>query len=527
MSEDAALPAVAPAEPAPERADLAAWLAVAAGTLGAFMAVLDISVVNSSLPVLQGEIGATQSEGTWVSTAYLVAEIIVIPLTAWLERLLGLRMLLMTAALAFVGFSMLCGVAPDLQTIIVGRIGQGFAGGVLMPTALSIIARRLPPQQQAVGMALFACAVIVGPIVGPLVGGWLTESISWRYAFFMNLPICAGLMVLLIVGLTADKGDLSEFRNADWAGIAGMALGLGGMTVLLEEGHREQWFSSPLIRMLAGVAVVGFGLIAWGQKRSARPVVRLALLRNASLASVIALMLVAGALMFSAMFSVPQFLAVIAQYNSIQSGQVISLAGVTAIVGAGLYPVLVAWVDIRVLVGGAFLVQALAAFVSTRLTASSDGWVFGVTMMLLGGGMTMAALPLQQVALSSVPNEDAADASSLYVVSRNLGASIGLAAVASFQDQRLDVHHWQLQGSLAANDPAVQQALAQKALSFGGGPEGLMAAYRAMDAQVMVDALVMSFNDVFLALSVLTLLVAPLAMFLKPIDPAKAGGMAH
>ncbi len=508
-------------------ADLAAWLAVAAGTLGAFMAMLDISVVNSALPTIQGEIGATQSEGTWVSTAYLVAEIVVIPLTAWLERLLGLRLFLMAASLMFIGFSMLCGIAADLQTMIIGRVGQGLAGGALVPTALSIIARRLPPHQQAMGMALFASAIIVGPVVGPLLGGWLTENVSWHYAFFMNLPICVALMVLLVVGLPADKGNWGELREADWAGIVGMALALGGLTVLLEEGHREQWFSSSLIRGLAGVTLVGAVLVTWGQMRAKRPVMRLALLADPSLAAVNGLMMTAGALMFSSMFAVPQFLASIAHYNAIQSGQVISVAGVTAIVGAAIYPVLVARLDIRLLVGVAFLVQSSAAYLATHLSAASDGGVFMVTMMLLGAGMTMAALPLQQVALSSVDEENSGDASSLYVVARNLGASIGLAAVASFQDQRLDVHHWQLNAALAANDPAVQQSLTQRAASYGGGPEGLEAAYRALDGQVMLDAVVMSFNDVFLALAVLTLLVAPLALLLKPIDPARAGGMAH
>lgn len=514
-------------EPAYQKADAAAWLAVAAGTLGAFMAMLDISVVNSALPVIQGEIGATQSEGTWIGTAYLTAEIVVIPLTGWLERLLGLRRFLIGAALMFISFSMLCGSAPDLVTMIIGRLGQGLAGGTLVPTALTIVARRLPPQQQAMGMAVFACAILLGPIVGPLLGGWLTENMSWRYAFFMNLPICGALLVMLFVGLEREAGNLSELARADLAGIAGMALGLGGMTVLLEEGHREAWFESTTIQALALVAAVGFALVAYGQLTHRRPIIRLALLRHPSLASVIALMVVAGALMFSSMFAVPQFLAAVAHYNAVQSGAVIAAAGGTAIVASGLYPLAVAKLDIRLLVGVSFLVQALAAYVVTGLSAVSDGAVMTLAMVLLGGGLTMAALPLQQVALSSVDEADAGDASSLYVVARNLGASIGLAGVASFQDQRIDVHHWQIASSLAANDSAVQAEMAARTLGYGGGPEGLAAAYRAMDGQIMLDALVMSFNDVFLALALATLAVAPLAMFLRPIDPARAGGMAH
>ncbi|NBC35960.1 DHA2 family efflux MFS transporter permease subunit [Novosphingobium sp. FSY-8] len=491
------------------------------------MAMLDISVVNSALPVIQGEIGATQSEGTWIGTAYLTAEIVVIPLTGWFDRMLGLRRFLLIASIWFVGFSMLCGIAPDLNTMILGRVGQGLAGGAMIPTAMTIMATRLPPAQQAIGMACFAAAALLGPIVGPLLGGWMTEHYSWRYAFFMNLPICAGLVVLLLMGLKHRDGDWQELRRADWAGIAGMVLGLGGLTVLLEEGHREQWFDSGLIRALALVSVTGFALVAAGQRLALRPVIRLSLLRNRSLAAVVCLMLVAGGLMFSTMFAVPQFLATIAGNNALQSGQVIAMAGGTAIFASALFPVLVSRVDVRLLVGGAFLVQAGASLMATHLSPMSDGATFSITMVLLGLGLTLAALPLQQVAISSVPAEDAGEASSLYVVARNMGASVGLAAVASFQDQRLELHHWQLHAGLAANDGAVQGQLAQYAGQWGGGPEGLVAAYRLIDNQVLREALVMSFNDVFMALATATLLVMPMVLLLRPISSARAGGMGH
>lgn len=165
-----------PARRGEERADLSAWLAVAAGSLGALLATLDVSIVNSALPTIQGEIGASGSEGTWIATSFLVAEIIIIPLSAWLERLLGLRTLLLIAVVMFTAFSMLCGIATDLTTMIIGRAGQGLMGGALIPTAMTIVATRLPARQQPIGMALFGVTVILGPVVGPLLGGWLTES---------------------------------------------------------------------------------------------------------------------------------------------------------------------------------------------------------------------------------------------------------------------------------------------------------------------------------------------------------------
>jgi len=174
-----------------ERASLADWLAVLAGTIGSLMALMDVSIVNSSLPKIQGEIGATPSEATWVGTGYLVAEIIIIPLTAWLGRMVGMRRLLLGGAFIFTVFSVVCGFAGSLEMLVFGRIGQGLSGGVLIPTALTLVATRLPPHQQALGMAVTAMAALLGPVIGPLVGGWLTENFSWHYAFFINVPICA------------------------------------------------------------------------------------------------------------------------------------------------------------------------------------------------------------------------------------------------------------------------------------------------------------------------------------------------
>lgn len=246
------------------RADAAAWTAVAAGTLGAMMATLDISIVNSSLPTIQGEIGASGTEGTWIARAYLVAEIVMIPLSGWLEKLFGLRTFLMLASGLFTLFSVVCGLSTTLTMMIIGRAGQGFSGGALIPTAMTIIAQRLPRSQQPVGNALFGATAILGPVMGPVLGGWLTENLNWHYAFFINLPVGIALFALLLIGVPARAIKSELIREADWFGIFGLALGLGGLTVVLEEGQREQWFASPDIRWLAALSLFGFALLAWG-----------------------------------------------------------------------------------------------------------------------------------------------------------------------------------------------------------------------------------------------------------------------
>jgi len=279
------------------KADITAWIAVAAGALGALLATLDISIVNSALPVIQGEIGATITEGTWISTAFLVAEIVIIPLSAWLERLLGLRTLLLVAVTFFTAFSVLCGLANNLLTMIIGRTGQGVMGGILIPTAMTIVAKQLPPRQQPIGMALFGMTVVLGPVMGPLIGGWLTENLSWHYAFFVNVPVCAVLLMLLVLGLPHEKADLHYWRYADWAGVSGMVLGLGALTIVLEEGHREEWFDSSFIIGLTAIAVIGFSLIIAGQFLASRPVLKLKLLFNRQFGSVVVMALALGMVM--------------------------------------------------------------------------------------------------------------------------------------------------------------------------------------------------------------------------------------
>ena len=203
-------------------------------------------------------------------------------------------------------------------------------GGALIPTAMTIVAKRLPPSQQPIGMALFGMTVVLGPVMGPLVGGWLTENLSWHYAFFVNVPVCALLLALLFIGLPHEKPDWVYLREADWAGIAGMILGLGGLTIVLEEGHREEWFDSTLIVQLTLMTVVGFALLTYGQLYARKPVLKLRLMLSRQFASVVVMALALGMVMYGSTYVIPQFLAIISDYNALQTGLVIFWMGVPA-----------------------------------------------------------------------------------------------------------------------------------------------------------------------------------------------------
>jgi len=508
---------------APQRADATAWLAVAAGTLGALMATLDISIVNSALPVIQGEIGASGTEGTWIATSYLVAEIVIIPMSAWLTRLLGLRSFLLIAAGLFTLFSVLCGVSTSLGMMIAGRVGQGFTGGAMIPTAQTIIAQRLPREQQGIGIAAFGVTAILGPVLGPLIGGWLTENISWHYAFFLNLPICAVLVTLLLVGLPHERSRLDLIGEADWFGIAGLALGLGGLTVFLEDGQREQWFSSELIRWMFAVMLLGFGLLFWGQATARRPIIKLKLLLDRQFGSVALMGVVLGVVLYGTSYAIPQFLAALADYNALQSGKVVLLSGIPSLFMMLIVPVLLRTVDIRIAVASGLIIMGAAALLDANLTAASDGADFTASQLLRGVGQILGMLFLSQAVVRSVPREDAGDASGLFNAVRNMGGSLGLAGISILQDQRMWLHTRRMEESLRANDPAVQTYVGGLAGSVGDGTAGL----RLLAGQIQAQALTMTYNDIFWVMGAGTFAVLPLVLFLRPLPTGGEPAAVH
>lgn len=505
------------------KADAAAWAAVAAGTLGAMMATLDISIVNASLPTIQGEIGATNTEGTWIATAYLVAEIVAIPLAGWLVKLLGLRNLLLCATGCFTAFSTLCGLSTTLPLLVVGRAGQGLTGGVLIPTAMTIIASRLPRSQQGLGTALFGLTAILGPVLGPILGGWLTTQLSWHYAFFINFPICVVLIALLLLGLPYEKPRTQLLRTADWAGILGLAFGLGALTVVLEEGQRLQWLASPMICWLLLVSSFGFGLLAWGQMRAATPVIRLALLRDRQFGAIAVMAIVVSMALYGTAYVIPQFLSGISGYNALQSGQIVILSGLPMIALMPFTPFLLNRLDIRLAVGIGLLALAFSAYLETALSPLSTGSSFAASQLMRGFGVVMTMMFLNQAAIRSVPASLASDASGLYNGLRNVGGSIALAGIATLQEQRLWLHSRHIEDTLPANAVAVQDyVLAQ---THGLGTQA--AALLSLEQTIQVQALTMAYADLFGILTVLILLVMPLVALLRPMKRSAELSLAH
>ncbi|SAK84066.1 EmrB/QacA family drug resistance transporter [Caballeronia temeraria] len=510
------------------RASATDWIAVTAGALGALMATLDISITNSALPQIQGEIGATGTEGTWISTGYLMSEIVMIPLAAWLTRVFGLRNFLLGNAVLFTLFSVMCGFSTSLSMMVAGRIGQGFTGGAMIPTAQTIIRTRLPREQMPVGMTIFGLIVLLGPLLGPVLGGWLAENISWSWCFFVNVPVGFALVALLITGLPAEKSHWESFLKADWIGIAGLAIGLSSLTVVLEEGQRNQWFESSEIVMLTCVTAFGFLLIAISQFVAKKPIVRLSLLRNPRYASVILIVFAVGAGLYCVSFLLPQFLSIVAGYNALQSGAIMLVSGVPAFLIMPVLPRLLGKVDFRVLVISGLLCFAASCLLDISLTAQSVGHDFFWSQILRGFGQMLAMMPLNQASMAAVSREESGDAAGLYNMARNLGGSVGLAILGTVIDRRNDFHTASIRESLTANSVIGQERMAASAASFfaqgGDMMHAKMQALGQLSAQISQQAIVMTYSETFYVLAIALLACLPLALLLKT-PSAQSGDM--
>ncbi|SEL43356.1 MFS transporter, DHA2 family, multidrug resistance protein [Roseateles sp. YR242] len=507
------------------------WIAVAAGALGALMATLDISITNSALPQIQGAVGATGTEGTWISTGYLMSEIVMIPLAAWLTRVFGLRNFLVGNATLFTLFSVMCGLSGSLSTLIIARIGQGFTGGAMIPTAQTIIRTRLPRHQLPVGMTVFGLIVILGPLLGPVVGGWLTENVSWHWCFFINVPVCAALLALLLLGLPSDRTHFGEFLRADWLGIIGLAVGLSTLTVVLEEGQRERWFESQLIIWLSLASALGLFLVALSQRLSAKPILRLSLMRNKSYASVIFIVFIVGAGLYCVSYLVPQFLALIAGYNAQQSGVIMLLSGLPAFAMMPILPRLITRVDFRVLVIIGLLFFAGSCLLDIELTAQSVGHDFTLSQLLRGVGQMLCMMPLNQASMAAVNREDSGDAAGLYNMARNLGGSVGLAVIGTFIDRRNALHVDRLRETLNANSTTVQERVAGSTASHfaqvGDLAHAQLQAIKEIALQIQQQASVMTFSETFYVLAVALLVCVPLALLLKTPRPGQAPAVSE
>ncbi|MES2261929.1 MAG: DHA2 family efflux MFS transporter permease subunit [Pseudomonadota bacterium] len=524
------------APPAPpqisERVSGRTWIAVASGMLGAFMAVLDIQITNSSLRDILGTLSATQEEGSWISTAYLVAEIIVIPLTALLSRVFGMRTYMMGTTALFLLFSTLCGAAWNLPSMIVFRMMQGFTGGALIPMAMTLVMAKLPASKRATGMALFGLTATLAPSMGPTLGGYLSEFYGWPSIFYINWVPGILLISGIAYGLDAEKARIDQLFKADWLGIGFMALGLGCLTIFLEEGNSKDWFDSPFIITFAALSL--FGLLGWivTSATRAEPFVNLSLYgrRNFLVASVLSA--VFGMALYGSSFLLPLFLGQIAGYSPMQIGEVIMWAALPQLFIMPFVAKLSSKVDNRILCSFGLSMFAISCLMNAYMDAGTgyDQLLWSQVVRALGQPFIM--LTLSNFAMQGITPKDAPSASSLFNMIRNLGGSIGIAMLATSLSLREHFHSARLGEAVTSFAPATQERLAALTQSFiGKGYEASVAADQALkviDNVIRRESYVMAYNDGFFIVSaILMCCVVVLWLSDKVVSPSGGGSGAH
>lgn len=484
------------------------WIAIMSALLGAFMAVLDIQITNASLKDIQGALSATVEEGSWISTSYLVAEIVMIPMTAWLVQVFSARRVAFWVSSGFLVASLLCSMAWSLNSMIVFRALQGFTGGALIPLAFMLILVKLPQHHRAKGMAMFAVTATFAPCIGPTLGGWLTENFGWEYLFYINIPVGLVMIAGLLYGLEKKPSNWEMLKQGDYFGILTLGLGLACLQVFLEEGHREDWFESSLIVSLGSIAFISLISFVIIQFSRTHPLINLRVLgdRNFFLGSIGSIGLGMG--LYGSVFVLPLYLAQIHHYNSMQIGHVIMWMGLPQLLLIPLVPKLMQFISPKILCGTGFALFALASFISGTLNPDFAGEQLTHIQLLRSLGQPLVMVTISMIATAYLLAQDAGSASSLFNILRNLGGAIGIALIATLLDSRAAVYFDYLREALVPSNPAVGERLIMLTEQLGSEH----AALAKLSEITHQQASIMAYNDAFHAIGIM-LAISSISLF--------------
>jgi len=514
----------------PNRASFTTWIAVLAAMIGSFMAILNIQITNASLLNIEGGIGTGVDNGSWISTSYLIGEIVVIPLTDYLSRVFSFRRYMLASAALFAVFSVACAFTHDLLSMIAMRGLQGFAGGVLIPMAFTLVLTKLPKPQQPIGLAVFALSVTFAPAIGPTIGGYLTENYGWQTIFFVNVLPTAVMLAALYLTLERTPMQLKLLKEGDWAGIATMAIGLSALQTVLEEGNKDDWFSSPFILRLAALALVSLSLFVWIELRIEKPLIRLRLLarRNFGFGTIAMTML--GFALFGSVYILPAYLGQAQGYNAEQIGKVLAWTGLPQLVLIPLVPRLMRRFDTRYIAFTGLMIFAYSCFMNTAMSLDYAGDQLWIPNIVRAIGQAMVLTPLTSVTTGDIAPRDAAAASGISNMLRNLGGAIGTAVLATVITKREQFHSNIIGQSVTLGREEVRNRIAEMTDFFmaHGVPDPAAAHQQAIIAlgnSVKRQALVMGFSDTFAVLAGV-LVLAAIAVLLTRRTKA-SGAAAH
>jgi DHA2 family multidrug resistance protein len=508
------------------------WLIAVVVALAAFMEVLDTSIANVALPYMAGNLGASNDQSTWVLTSYLVSNAIVLPMTGWLAGAIGRKRFFMSCLAVFTVSSLLCGIAPSLSFLLLFRVMQGAGGGGLQPMAQAILADTFPPEKRGLAFAAYGITAIMAPTIGPTLGGWITFNYSWRWIFFINLPV--GVMSWLLVRrFVEDPPYLRRLKGAgvklDYVGIALLVVGVGALQILLDKGQEDDWFGSRFITTLVVLSAVSLiSLVVWEWFEKA-PIIDVRMFKNFNFASSSLMLFMLGVLLFSSLVLMPQFLQTLLGYTSELAGLALSAGGLVLLIETPITGQLTTKVQARRIIAFGWLALSLAMFYSTRridleMSFSAATWLRIAQVVGLG----FLFVPITLVAYVGVPSEKNNSVAGIANFMRNMGSSVGTSLVTTVIARRSQFHQLRLVEKARVDNPNfanAAQGMAQHFAKAGlGKHEALGTAYARIYESLLRQAGTLAYIDTFMVLSVAAGIMFFLSFFLKKNDP---GGGVH
>ncbi len=490
-------------------------LAVIAATL---LEIVDTTIVNVSLPNIQGNFGVTVNEGAWIVTGYIIANVVVIPITPWLAARFGRRQYFFASIVIFTIASLMCGMAPSFGALVFWRLVQGMGGGGLISTSQAILRDTYPLEEQGTAQGIFAMGVIVGPALGPVLGGWITDNLTWRWIFFINLPI--GILAATLIWLyLRNPSEPQHDRRLDWIGLGLLAVGLGAMQYVLDQGQQYDWFSDGNILAMAIVAVVGIGSFIVWTLRSAIPVVDLHVLRLRQVAAGSVLGAVLGISLYGTILVLPQYLENSLGFTATLSGETMLVRALAVMLFTPITAMIASrgLIDVRMNVAIGFVLLAVSNWMLAGVTTpQSQFGSFVVALIVSGIGLSQIFVPLSMAVLGGVPNKDVPATSAFFNLSRQVGGSIATAVLVTLLVRGVTIHKSELAGAVD-----LQRLPTATYLRENGGLSSQMALVR-LDGLIGAQAQIQSYADTSRVTAIITILLAPLVLLLKRPRPRTA-----
>jgi DHA2 family multidrug resistance protein len=493
------------------------WIVAVAVMFGTFMEVLDTTVVNVSLPHIAGNLSVSVDEAAWALTSYLVANAIVLPITGWLANFFGRKRMLMAAV---------TGLAPTLPVLILFRVIQGATGGCLQPLSQAVMLEAFPPQDRGKAMAFWGLGIVVAPMLGPVIGGWLTDSYSWRWVFYINLPVGLASIVMTRLFIFDPPYIKRSSGGIDYWGIGFLALGVGALQVVLDKGQEEDWLGSHFIVALTIAAGVGIVLFVMRELMALNPVVHLSVFRNRTYSAGVFLMTVLGFVLYGSMLLVPIFLQTLLGYPALEAGIAMAPRGLGSFLMMPVVGTVLGRFDPRKVLAVGLVAAAWSLYALSRLNLSAGYWDIFWPQFVQGAALAMLFVPLTTATMDPIPKEEMGNATSMFNLMRNIGGSFGIASGTTYLARHEQIHTALLGANVYAGNPRAQALLhGVQANMMAHGADTVTArhkAYGALWGMIQQQSAMQSFVDTFFAMGMVFLLVLPLLFVMK--RPARRGG---